>query len=218
MRKSDRWSFIALAIGVVVILGGVQVFAMLDDPPEPSPAPKLGFCPDGPAGGARSGTGYEEVAAPYQGKGPHPVELVLMQDDVERIELPLDWKPGPGDGPPKVQIVACVYQDVIRSSGKRRTCLYSRVPGHLRYPTQTDPSNAIKVSLLEVRYVFQVYEAKTAKPLGRFEVAGAKSCPFQYRLNSGGVIAQEPDEDGVRKALRPYVERTLSPQRSPTGS
>lgn len=211
MRKSDRWSFVALGIGVAVILGGVQLFAMLDESPAPRPAPKFAFCPDNPTGGARPGTNYEEVAAPYQGKGPHPVELVLMQEDVDQIDLPLAWKPGPNDGPPKVQVVACVYQNMARSPEKRPTCLYSPVPGHLySLRTQRDLSRAVKVSLLKARYVFQLYEAKTAKPLGRFEVAGAKHCPTQYRLNTGGVIAQEPDEEGLRKALRHYVERTLS--------
>ncbi|MFI0452807.1 hypothetical protein [Actinomadura sp. 6N118] len=220
MRKSDRWSFVALGIGVAVILGGVQLFAMLDDPPAPPPAPKPAFCPDNPTRGARSGTSYEEVAAPYQGKGPHPVELVLMQEDVEQIDLPLAWKPGLNDGPPKVQVVACVYQNMVRSPEKRPTCLYSHLPGHLSHSlrTQRDLSKAIKVSLLKARYAFQLYEAKTAKPLGRFEVAGAKHCPAQYRLNTGGVIAQEPDEEGLRKALRPYVERTLSAQPSPSRS
>ncbi|MFG2007157.1 hypothetical protein ACGFNU_49210 [Spirillospora sp. NPDC048911] len=217
MRKSDRWSFVVLGVGVVVILGGVQVAAMLDESSPPLPS-RSGFCPLQSTGAARTGTDYEEAADPYQGNGPHPLDLVLMHDNVKddvKVDLPAAWRPGPADGPPRVQLVACGYQDMVHPQPKKReTCLYSHKPSprYLLYtdrdpPTKSDLAKAVKVSLLETRYVFQVYEATTAKPLGRFEVAGKKYCPTWYELDSGGVISQEPDTEGIRKALRLYVER-----------
>jgi hypothetical protein len=69
------------------------------------------------------------------------------------------------------------------------------------------PVAARRVELFEAEYVFQLFEAKTAKPVGQLQVPGAESCPGSVEVNSRTVF-QEPDTKKLRAALRPYVERS----------
>ncbi|MFC9976629.1 hypothetical protein ACFVH6_37595 [Spirillospora sp. NPDC127200] len=216
MRTSDRWAFVCLVVGVAVILGAVQLSAMLDKPPE-ALAPEADFCPDRPGGAAHPETGYKETAAPYRGGGPHPVALVPMDADIGGLDIPATWKAA--GAAPKVQLVGCVYQDIVASKAEKgRTCSYSALPAHLGYQLRSRSdrsSKVVEVSLLEARYTVGVYEAGSAKQVGRFTVPGAAACPSRYKLDSGGVIAQEPDPGKLRAALRPYVERPVNGRAAP---
>ncbi|MEU5879395.1 hypothetical protein [Spirillospora sp. NPDC047279] len=191
---------------MAAILGGVQLAAMLDDPPD-LPEPKSGFCPAQRNGTARAGTLYEETSAPYEGQGPHPVDVVPADSAVQRVELPRAWRPGADDAPPKAQLVACVYQNTAYGTNERQ-CLYSHLPSSLTYSlsdTSDLGAGAVKVTLLKTSYAVRVYQAKTARPVGSFDMPGAASCPARYKADSGGIIAQEPDPERLRVGLRPYV-------------
>ncbi|WP_285580479.1 hypothetical protein [Actinoallomurus iriomotensis] len=199
MRRSDRWAFFGLGVGVIAILGGVELSGRLDDSPAPL-APVSEFCPDRPTGVARSDTHYRQAAGAYRGNGPHPVDLNLRYAKVGQVEIPDRWKPGSEDTPPRPQLVACVYQDVPAKAHKTDTCIYSR--------SLNVPVAATKVALFKAEYVFQLFEAKAAKPVGRIQVPGAESCPGTVEVNSRAVF-QEPDTKKLRAALRPYVERPV---------
>lgn len=196
VRRSDRWALIGLGVGVIAILGGVELSGRLDDSPAPS-APVSEFCPDRPTGVARSDTRYRETADAYRGNGPHPVDLNLRYAKVGQVEIPDQWKPGAQDTPPRPQLVACVYQDVPAKPHKTNICLYSR---SLNASVATK-----KVALFKTGYVFQLFEAKTAEPVGRIQVPGAESCPGSVEVNSRAVF-QEPDTKKLHATLRPYVE------------
>ncbi|GLZ08117.1 hypothetical protein Acsp03_55830 [Actinomadura sp. NBRC 104412] len=205
VRRSDRWSFIALGVGIAAILGGVQVAAILDEPPA-APRPTSEFCPDGPTGAARTDTGYRDEAEPYRGAGPHRVAVDWSSAPDGRAELPEQWNAGMAADGPKPRLVACVYQESVGTSGKVRDCLYT---GH-SLNVRADPEEATKVPLLKARYVVRLYEAKTAKPVGLLQVPGGPACPSTYTKGSGGSLFQEPDTKELRAALRPYVERTVN--------
>jgi hypothetical protein len=70
------------------------------------------------------------------------------------------------------------------------------------------PRNTTKISLLKASYIFEIYEAKTAKPLGRFTVPGDEACPGSVKADDRTFIGQAPDAAKLSKALRPYTERT----------
>lgn len=217
MRRSDRIAWWAFGIGIVVIFGGVQVSGMLADPPPPeppSPASVDKFCPPEPVGKARSDTRFKEIAEPYWGKGPHAVWLLFVNTNTgeDANELPSRWEVSDTNAKPKAQLVACGYQDRA-GARETRVCeyvpeptarLYSQLSGHTR------PKYTTKISLLKVSYVFEIYEAKTAKPLGRFKVPGDEACPGSVKLDNRAFIGQAPDAAKLRKALRPYAERTVN--------
>lgn len=207
MRRSDRWAFILGGVGLVVILGGVQVVAWLDDSPAP-PAPESEFCPDRPNGAARSETGYRETAEPYRGNGPHPVHLDLRHAEIGQVDIPDRWKAGSDGAQPKARLIACVYRDDTTPPQEIRTCLYSHYVHSPDFPVDT--RNAQKVPLLKAGYLIGLYEAKTAKPVGRIQVPGADRCPMYYRVDSGGTVFQEPDTRKLHAALRPYIERLVA--------
>ncbi|MBW8481695.1 hypothetical protein [Actinomadura parmotrematis] len=193
MRRSDRWAFGILGAGVVAILGGIELAGRLDDAPAP-PAPVAEFCPEKAGGAARSDTRYREDAAPYQGAGPHPVALGLRY--AGDVEVPDGWDAA------RPQLVACLYREGPARPQVVRTCLYSYVQG-----VPVDPEKAVKVALMRTGYTVQVYEARTARPVGRASVAGGGACPARHAAGSGGAVAEAPDAAGLRAALRPYVER-----------
>ncbi|GAA0563605.1 hypothetical protein GCM10009546_27320 [Actinomadura livida] len=122
MRRSDRWAFAVLRVGVAATLGGVQLAAMLDAPPTPLAA-ESEFCPERPGGAARPDTGYAESGEPYRGGRPHPVAFNLRYAEVGNVDVPDRWKPGQDGSPPGPQLVACVYQDTAdsRRSTRRTT-------------------------------------------------------------------------------------------------
>ncbi|TDE36422.1 hypothetical protein [Actinomadura sp. 6K520] len=205
MRRSDRWAFAVLGVGVAATLGGVQLAAMLDDPPTPLAA-ESEFCPERPGGAAQSDTGYAESGEPYRGGGPHPVAFNLRYAEVGNVDVPDRWKPGQDGSPPGPQLVACVYQDTSDSRDELRECLYTHSLG-----SPVDPDKATKVSLLKASYIVQLYEAATAKPVARINVPGAESCPAVHEANdSSGVIFEEPDTKKLRAALRPHIERSVA--------
>lgn len=204
MRRSDRWAFAVLGVGVVATLGGIQLAAMLDDSSAP-PVPESEFCPERPGDKARSGTRYAEMGEPYRGDGPHPVAFNLRYAEVGDVDVPASWKPGQDGAPPGLQLVACVYQDAAVPRKEVRDCLYWHFLG-----TPVDPDHATKVSLLKASYVVQLYEAQTAKPVDRIRVPGAELCPTVYKADSGGTIFQEPDAKKLQAALRPYIERSIA--------
>lgn len=204
MRRSDRWAFAVLGVGVAAVLGGIQLAGMLDDPPAP-PASESEFCPEHPGGRARSDTRYVERGEPYQGDGPHPVALNLRYAQVEDVDIPDQWKPGQDGSSPAPQLVACVYQDTAGPRKELRECLYWHFLG-----TAIDPEHATKVALLKTSYIVQLYEAETAKPVGRINVPGAESCPTAYKVGSGDTIRQEPDTKKLQAALRPHIERSVA--------
>ncbi|MDL4816532.1 hypothetical protein [Actinomadura opuntiae] len=212
MRRSDRiawWAF-----GIVVILGGVAVSGMLADPPPREPASVDEFCPPQPTGKARDDTSFKETADPYRGRGPHAVKLLFADANTGEgaDELPSRWQVGDTDVKPKAQLVACGYQD---TAGTRETRVCEYVPEttarlYWQLSGSTRPKNTTKISLLKASYVFEIYEAKTAKPLGRFEVPGDEACPWSVKLDDRTSIEQAPDASKLRKALRPYAERTIT--------
>ncbi|MFF5261882.1 hypothetical protein ACFY4C_23335 [Actinomadura viridis] len=206
MRRSDRGAFILGGVGLVVILGGVQVVAWLDDAPAP-PAPESEFCPDRPNGAARPDTGYREAAEPYRGDGPHPVYFDLRHVEFGRVDIPDGWKAGSDGAQPRPRLIACVYRDDTTPPQEIRTRLYSSYVHAPDLPVDT--RKAQKVPLLKAGYVIGLYEAKTATPVGRIQVPGADRCPMHYRPDSGTSIFQEPDTRKLHAALRPYVERSV---------
>lgn len=221
MRRSDRIAWWAFGIGLVVIFGGVGVFGMLAGPPPPvppSPASVNVFCPSEPVGKARGDTYFKEIAEPYWGKGPHAVTLMFVDTRTgeDAAELPSRWEANDEasatDVKRKVQLVGCGYQDM---TGTRETQVCEYLPEqiarlHRQLPGSTRPENPTKISLLRASYVFEIYEAKTAKPLGRFKVPGDKECPGTVKLDDQTSIGQAPDAAKLRKALRPYAERAVS--------
>jgi hypothetical protein len=214
MRRSDRIAWWTLGIGIIVIFGGLGVFGMLTDPPQPFPAPVDKFCPPQPVGTARGDTDFKETADPYRGKGPHPVKLQFVDiiSGEDAGELPSRWQAGDAGEKPKAQLVACGYQD---RAGTRETRVCEYVPEYTanmywQLPGHTRPENIIKIPLLKASYVFEIYEAKTAKPLGRFTVPGDQACPGSVKRDNRTFIGQAPDAAKLRKVLRPYAERTVS--------
>ncbi|XRQ07256.1 hypothetical protein ACN3XK_63875 [Actinomadura welshii] len=204
MRRSDRWAFAVLGVGVAAILGGVQVAGMVDDRPAPL-ASVSEFCPERPGGSARADTRYAEDGDPYRGGGPHPVAFNLRYARVGSVDVPDQWKPGQDGAPPGPQLVACVYQDTAGPREEVRECLYTHSLG-----APVDPDRATKVGLLTASYIVQLYEAETAEPVGRMDVPGAESCPAVYKTGSGGAILQEPDAKKLQATLRPHVERSVA--------
>lgn len=202
MRRTDRWAFVVLGVGVAATLGGVQLAGLLDDSPAP-PAAESEFCPERPGGAARADTGYAEDGEPYRGDGPHPVAFNLRYAQVGSVDVPDQWKPGQDGSPPGPQLVACVYQDTVDSRDEPRVCLYTHSLG-----SPVDPERATKVPLLKASYIVQLYEAKTAKPVGRIKVPGAESCPVVHKADDSTAF-QEPDTKKLRAALRPHIERSL---------
>jgi hypothetical protein len=218
MRRSDRIAWWALGLGIVVIFGGVGVFGMLADSPAPLPASVDKFCSPEPVGKARGDTEFKEIAEPYRGQGPHAVRLLFVGTNTgeDADELPSRWaasdEVSATDDKPKVQLVACGYQDTAGTQ-ETRVCEYLPDPiarFHWQLPGRTRPENTTKVSLLKASYVFEIYEAKTARPLGRFTVPGDEACPAKVKLDDRAFIGQAPDAAKLRKALRPYAERTVS--------
>jgi hypothetical protein len=216
MRRSDRIAWWAFGTGVVVILGGVEVSGRLADPPPPEPVSVDRFCPPEPAGKARGDTYLKEIAEPYRGKGPHAVRLLFVDTNTgqDAGELPSRWAASDGvsdtDAKPKVRLVACGYQT---TAGTRETRVCEYVPEstarlYRRLSGRTRPRQTTKISLLKASYVFEIYEAKTAKPLGRFTVPGDEACPGSVKADDRTSIGQAPDAAKLRKALRPYAERT----------
>ncbi|MBO2455172.1 hypothetical protein J4573_49360 [Actinomadura barringtoniae] len=217
MRRSDRIAWWAFGIGIVAILGGVQAVGMLDDPAppqSPSPASVDQFCPPEPVGKARSDTYFNRIAEPYRGKGPHAVSLRFADADTGDYSegLPARWEANETGVKPKPQLVACAYQDTA-GSRETRVCeyvpestarLYSQLAGSTR------PKNTTKISLMKASYLFEIYEAKTAKPLGRFQIPGDHACPKTVKLDDRALIGQAPDAVELHNALRPYAERTLN--------
>lgn len=193
---------------------------MLADPPPPvppSPASVDEFCPPEPVGKARGDTYFKEIAELYRGKGPHAVRLLFVDTNTgeDADELPSRWAAS-GEGSdtdvrPKVQLVACGYQD---RSGSRETRICEYVPESVarlerRLSGRTRPKGTTKISLLKASYVFEIYEAKTARPLGRFRVPGEEACPGSVELDHRTFIGQAPDAARLRETLRPYAERTV---------
>lgn len=216
MRRLDRISWWAFGVGLVVIFGGVAISGMLADPPPPeppSPASMDEFCPPEPVGKARGDTYFKEIAEPYWGKGPHAVRLLFVDTNTseDADELPSRWGVSDTDVKSKTQLVACGYQDM---AGTRKTRVCEYVPGsaarlYWQGSGRTRPQYTTKIEVLKASYVFEIYEAKTARPLGRFTVPGDEACPFSVTLDGRTVIGQAPDAAKLRKALRPYVERTV---------
>lgn len=220
MRRSDRIAWWAFGIGVVGVFGGVGVIGMLADPPPPeppSPASVDEFCPPEPVGKARSDTYFKEIAEPYRGKGPHPVRLLFVDTNTgeDADGLPSRWAANDEVSDtgvrPKVQLVACGYQD---RAGTRETRVCEYVPESIarlyrQLSGRARPENTTKIALLKASYVFEIYEAKTARPLGRFGVPGGQACPGSVKLDDRASIGQAPDAAKLRKALRPYAERTV---------
>ncbi|TDC75452.1 hypothetical protein [Actinomadura sp. 7K507] len=204
MRRSDRWAFAVLGVGVAATLGGVQLAGMLDDPSTPL-ASEYEFCPERPGGGARSDTRYGERGEPYRGDGPHPVALNLRYAQVGNVDVPDQWKSGEGGAPPGPQLVACVYQDTTVPQKEIRECLYWHSLG-----TPVDPDHATKVSLLKASYVVHLYEAESAEPVGRIDAPGAESCPAVYKADSGGTIFKNPIP---RNSRRPCAPTSSAPSR-----
>jgi hypothetical protein len=221
MRSSDRIAWWAFGIGIIVIFGGVGVVGMMADPPPPeppSPASVDRFCPSEPGGKARSDTYFKESAESYRGKGPHTVRLMFVDANTgeDADVLPSRWAASDEVSDTGVkaqaQLVACGYQD---RAGEReiRVCEYvseSVARLYRQLSGRTRPKNTTKISLLEASYTFEIYEAKTARPLGRFKVPGDQACPGSVKLDGRTVIGQAPNAAKLRKALRPYAERTVS--------
>ncbi|WP_433476322.1 hypothetical protein ACQPZP_04280 [Spirillospora sp. CA-142024] len=221
MRRSDRIAWWTFGIGIVVIFGGVGVFGMLADPPPPEPPTPDSvdkFCPPEPVGKARGDTYFKEIAEPYRGKGPHAVRLLFVDTNTgeDTGELPARWaasdEAGDADGKRRAQLVACGYQN---TAGTRETRVCEYVPESIarldwQLSGRTRHKDTTKISLLKASYVFELYEAKTAKPLGRFTVPGDEACPGRAKLDDRTFIGQAPDAAKLRKALRPYAERTVS--------
>ncbi|MEV0663108.1 hypothetical protein ACIBI3_08225 [Actinomadura luteofluorescens] len=220
MRKSDRVAWWTFGIGVVAVLGGVQLIGMMTDPPPPEPPPPGTedlFCPRAPAGKARNDTYFRESAEPYRGKGPHAVRVLFVGANTGEGagELPRRWtasdETSDTDARPKPQLVACGYQ-VLSGTRESRVCAY--VPDfiarlNLQLSDTTRPADTTKISLVKAAYVFAIYEAKTAKPLGSVKVPGDDACPGKVELDDRAYIGQSPDAAKLRKALSPYAERTV---------
>lgn len=218
MRRSDRIAWWTFGIGIVVVFGGIGVVGMLADPPPPEPpSPNTVdlFCPQEPVGKARGDTYFNEVAEPYRGNGPHAVRLLYVNANTgeDADELPSRWTADDGGSDagakPKVQLVACGYQDTGRET---RVCEYlpeSVARLHRQLSERPGALGTTKISLLKASYVFEVYEAKTARPLGRFTVPGDAACPESVKLDDRASIGQPPDAAKLRKALRPYAERAV---------
>ncbi|MGW2313269.1 hypothetical protein [Actinomadura luteofluorescens] len=218
MRRSDRIAWWTFGIGIVAVFGGVGVAGMLADPPPlepPSPHTMDMFCPTEPGGRARADTYFKEIAGPYRGKGPHAVRLLFVNANTgeDTGEFPSGWTADDGgsdaDAKPRVQLVACGYQETAQET---RVCEY--VPESVarldwQLSGRTGARDTTKIPLLKASYVFEIYEARTARPLGRFTVPGDAACPGSVELDDRASIGQEPHAAKLRKALRPYVERAV---------
>ncbi|MGP3914978.1 hypothetical protein [Nonomuraea sp. 10N515B] len=194
--RSQTWAII-----IVSILAASVAYGMFSFVARPSADP----CPEASNGAPRENSIYADRAAPYQGKGPHPVLLVkrggtypteewtdpLPQDDI----LPDDWEPPNGDRS-KVQLVVCQYE--AEKLGVVGECSFT----HPQY---------VKVPLVAASYTFLVYEARTARPVTTFKAKGYSQCPGSTVMINGNVgeIVQEVSQYELAGALRAYVEGTV---------
>ncbi|GLZ04320.1 hypothetical protein Acsp03_17860 [Actinomadura sp. NBRC 104412] len=177
---------------------------MLGETP-PALEPRSECCPDRPGGVARPDTHYRELSEPYRGDGPHRMELNARHAPDGLVDLPAQWKADTAAGGPRSRLVACVYQESVGTRRRVKDRLYT----HQSLNVRADPADATKVALLKATHIFELYEAKTGKPVGRVRVPGDVPCPAHYKENSGVSIFQEPDVEKLRAALRPYVERSV---------
>ncbi|MEU3625307.1 hypothetical protein [Amycolatopsis coloradensis] len=169
------------------------------------------FCPTAQDSDATAET-YELPgrAAPYRGGAPHP----LLVFDVRQIEprdsaglrldgdmedvtgetgLPPDWR-ATGATEPGIQLIVCQYRHGVGDGeeiGRCRNALFTTAP------------------VLAATFTYRVYEAATAKPLGRFDLPGtAYTCPEWMNRRSEQIptyVLPKPDPAALAERLRPFA-------------
>ena len=187
----------------IIVLAASGAFHRLHPPPllPDDPCPANRFTTQ-----AQSPNNYTEESPPYIGVGPHPVALVRVPPDRNIVRLalyqdhdpimPMDWKAS--EDPSKAQLVVCQY-------------LTSAKPGK----TICHYVGDVKVSLLESKYIYRIYEAKTARLVAAFDLKGDSSCPSDIlydKVEPPAMIRQVGD---LTHALRPFVTRNVSGSQSP---
>ncbi|MFJ8076280.1 hypothetical protein ACIQ7Q_20610 [Streptomyces sp. NPDC096176] len=124
----------------------------------------------------------------YAGPGPHPI--MSFADSVHG-ELPAEWDPLAA-GP--VQLVLCEDPDESFKSVKIGTCAYD--------------DGATIADVESARYIYRVYEARTAELVDTFTLQGStsvrESCP--YSALNPSLFYQLVQSKDLADKLRPLVE------------
>jgi hypothetical protein len=133
---------------------------------------------------------YSPDSPPYTGPGPH--RIALLQSD-ETPKLPDAWGSTPAH---LMQLVVCENIDDAYKSVRVGSCSYDGTDG------------ATTATVESARYIFRVYEARTARLVTSFTLKGAtspsESCPGSA-MNPSSFFQLVKSADLVDR-LRPLVE------------
>lgn len=182
------------AAQVVVVVGVALLPAACGSPPE-SPCPETYADTEG-----LHPTSLSDIAAPYAGKGPHPV--VHAEHGVVRGAhegVPQSWQSAEG-ADSSTQLVLCEY---VEESGEDSTGSGAYAPG-------CPYEGGLMVPWVEARYRYHLYEARTSTLVTSFEVGSTPgTCPdqiFYFEDESPEPLVESVDAQTLEKKLRPYVE------------
>jgi hypothetical protein len=196
-----RVSIAIIAAVSLALLGGVLA-AMSDGPSTPQQVAD-NPCPIDPSGQqVRSPSEYTKAPV-YTGPPPHPVQLIAVSlpdatgaREANAIQsapdLPGDWQAD--DQSRDAQLVLCQRLAEGTSVGK---C-----------PYRSDQGITGTATLTKSTYSYQLYEARTARLLTRFEVAGTGGCPNALTVKAvvPKTLPQGIDHRKVSPAIRSFVE------------
>lgn len=139
---------------------------------------------------------YVPNGATYSGSGIHPTVLLKFGAEKQEPQLPDKWGPSPQEGWADAQLVVCEYTDFSYIGRQVYTCAYDGVDGRETVPVTSE------------RYIYRVFEAKTARLIRKLTLMGSTSrdqtCPF-YTIVPTKFQQTVRSKDLVSR-LRPLVE------------
>ena len=203
----SRREWVLLVLFVLLIAGAgtapmvVDKLTEPDAPPPPKAAPPRTPCPDTADGEPKHPTEYTDRAAPYTGRGPHPMELVAQVSSIDGVYqyhgpddrgLPLEWQVYEEDRYER-QLFVCEY--AVSAEPVVRSCEYL---GN-RW-----------VQLAPATYRYRVFEARTSRQAGDFTLHSGEGCPGSIEYREGDSpparVLESVKFTDLENALRPFVD------------
>ncbi|MGP4020648.1 hypothetical protein [Saccharopolyspora sp. 5N708] len=191
-------------LGPVVIIGW-KIVEALSSVDETTSAPTASPCATGTEAAQR--TPINPAAAPYAGVGPHPAAVIGS----EPPNLPTEWTAAEDDG--RLQLIVC-QQLIATGAAEPTTCDYGPaypLPGSGDSESEPDvagESEPISLTIVEATYTYEVFEARTARPVTTVTLQGSESsCPGTVGswASSETVLPKKVSDAELTGALRPVI-------------
>lgn len=207
--RAGIWGGAALfaVVGVAVVVPRVA----MRGGPTPPKSLAANPCPTDRLGQqVRSPSTYTNKAPAYTGPVPHSVHPHSVQviavsapdasgareaNEIQSApDVPGDWQAS--DGASDAQLVLCRF---LTEGASVKRCSFAN-----------DQGTAGTTTLVKAAYTYQLYEARTARLLKRFQLAGTEDCPYSLSVKAGVLPKTVPrgiDDRKVADVIRSFVQR-----------